>query len=68
MLLQIRLRELKSINKIAKEQGTEKSKKISDQIIKNTYKTLMTRGMKGCYVYCTNKDLQEYLKRRNNLV
>ena len=22
----------------------------------------MTRGMKGCYVYCTDKALQEYLK------
>ena len=22
-----------------------------DLIIKNTYRTLMTRGMKGCYVY-----------------
>ncbi|WP_429741831.1 DNA/RNA helicase domain-containing protein [Bacillus salipaludis] len=20
--------------------------------MRNTYKTLMTRGMKGCYVYC----------------
>ncbi len=32
-------------------------------IIKNTYRTLMTRGMKGCYVYCTNKELQEYFKK-----
>lgn len=36
--------------------------KIADSIIKNTYKTLMTRGMKGCYVYCTNKRLSEYFK------
>ena len=38
--------------------------KISDEIIKNTYRTLMTRGMKGCYVYCTDKELAEYLKNR----
>ena len=40
--------------------------KIADEIIKNTYRTLMTRGMKGCYVFCTDKKLSEYLKRRSN--
>ena len=35
---------------------------IADEIIKNTYRTLMTRGMKGCYVYCVDKNLAEYLK------
>lgn len=40
--------------------------KVVDEIIKNTYRTLMTRGMKGCYVYCTDKKLSEYLKRRSN--
>lgn len=34
-----------------------------DIIIKNTYKTLMTGGMNGCYVYCTNKELSSYLKK-----
>ena len=29
-----------------------------DLIIKNTYRTLMTRGMKGCYVYCTNPEMR----------
>ena len=53
---------LKGINKIAREQGEEVAKKIAENIIKNTYRTLMTRGMKGCYVYCTNKELLNYLK------
>ena len=53
---------LKGINTIASEQGIEVANKIADSIIKNTYRTLMTRGMKGCYVYCTDKNLQEYLK------
>lgn len=57
---------LKGINKIAKEDGYEEAEKIADSIIKNTYKTLMTRGMKGCYVYCTNKELEEYLKEKIN--
>ena len=55
---------LKGINKIAKEEGKEEADKIAASIIKNTYKTLMTRGMKGCYVFCTDKNLSEYLKNR----
>ena len=53
---------LNGIKKIAKEQGQEVADKIADNIIKNTYRTLMTRGMKGCYIYCTNKELVEYLR------
>ena len=34
----------------------------ADEIIKNTYRTLMTRGMKGCYIYCTDSNLSAYLK------
>ena len=33
----------------------------ADEIIKNTYRTLLTRGMKGCYVYCCDKSLAKYL-------
>lgn len=40
--------------------GTQKR---LDAIIKNTYRTLMTRGSKGCYVYFTDKKTQEYFKR-----
>ncbi|WP_160725007.1 DUF2075 domain-containing protein [Bacillus sp. USDA818B3_A] len=32
-----------------------------DELVRNTYKTLMTRGMKGCYVYCCDKGLSEYM-------
>ncbi|MDD4733398.1 MAG: DUF2075 domain-containing protein [Bacilli bacterium] len=53
---------LKGINKIAKEEGLDEANRLADSIIKNTYKTLMTRGMKGCYVYCTDRTMQEYLK------
>jgi len=35
-----------------------------DRIIKNTYRTLMTRGMKGCYVYCTDPETAEYFRSR----
>lgn len=54
---------LKGIKKLAKS-NTEEAKNLSDIIIKNTYRTLMTRGMKGCYVYCTDKSLSNYLKQK----
>ena len=35
-----------------------------DAIIKNTYRTLMTRGLKGCYVHFTDKETADYFKAR----
>lgn len=35
-----------------------------DRIIRNTYRTLMTRGMKGCYIYCTDPAVATYLRSR----
>lgn len=32
------------------------------RLILNTYKTLLTRGQKGCYVYCEDDTLREYFK------
>ena len=52
---------LKGIKKLYKA-DPEEAKKEADEIIKNTYRTLMTRGMKGCYVYCTDKNLADHLK------
>jgi len=53
---------LKGIKKLYKENpGLALSE--ADEIIKNTYRTLMTRGMKGCYVYCTDKNLANYLRK-----
>lgn len=54
------LKGLKGLYKKNKEEAL----KIADRIIKNTYRTLLTRGQKGCYIYCVDKDLQEYLKKR----
>jgi uncharacterized protein len=31
-------------------------------IIKNTYRTLMTRGSKGCYIFCTDPETNAYFK------
>jgi len=43
------------------QNNPEKAKDLLDQIIKNTYRTLMTRGMKGCYVYCTDEETREWM-------
>ena len=36
----------------------------ADLIIKNTYRTLMSRGMKGCYLYCTDPETADYFRQR----
>jgi len=35
-----------------------------DAIIKNTYRTLMTRGLKGCYVHFTDEETARHFKAR----
>lgn len=52
---------LKGIKKLYKE-NPQKAQQLADEIIKNTYRTLMTRGMKGCYVYCVDDRLATYLR------
>lgn len=42
----------------------EDTKERLDRIIRNTYRTLMTRGMKGCFVYCTDPTVAAYFKLR----
>ena len=43
---------------------TKEDKILADRIIRNTYKTLLSRGQKGCYIYCEDSDLRDYLKLR----
>lgn len=47
--------------KLMKE-NPEETKKLLKTIIKNTYRTLMTRGIKGCYVYFVDKETEEYFR------
>lgn len=58
------LKGIKSLNK----KDLVRAHKIADEIIKNTYRTLMTRGMKGCYVYCCDEALANYLKERAKII
>ena len=55
----------KGIKKLYKESSIE-ANKISDEIIRNTYRVLLTRGIKGCYIYCVNKELNNYIKEQIN--
>ena len=54
---------VRGIKKMLKE-NPAKAKKLADEIIRNTYRTLMTRGMKGCFVWCCDPLLNEYLKKQ----
>ena len=54
---------IKGLKKMERE-DPEHALELADEIIKNTYRTLMTRGMKGCYVYATDPNLRSYLKGR----
>ena len=54
---------MKGIKKLYKEDPEEALRR-ADEIIKNTYRTLLTRGMKGCYIYCTDPGMTSYLKKR----
>jgi hypothetical protein len=55
---------LKKLLNSNKPEMIEEAKQRADAIIKNTYRTLMTRGMKGCYVYFTDKDTAAYFRNR----
>jgi len=41
---------------------SSKNVELADRIIRNTYKTLLSRGQKGCYIYCEDVQLREYLR------
>ena len=56
-------KSLSGYQKAFKENPDMANKK-ADALIKNTYRTLMTRGMKGCYVYFTDKETETYFKEQ----
>jgi len=60
-------RSLFGIKKMFREEPEKAEEKV-EEIIKNTYRTLMSRGMKGCYIYCCDEQLQEHLRKRISLL
>lgn len=54
------IKGFKSGFKSGLQTNREKNLAMADTVIKNTYKTLMTRGMKGCYVYFTDEETRTH--------
>ena len=56
----------KSLNgyKTERKSNPEVADAKADELIRNTYRTLMSRGMKGCYVYFTDPEVKAYFESR----
>lgn len=60
-------------NAISKDDGSSgirlksTSDEEADKLIRRTYKVLLTRGIKGCYIYCEDDNLRDYLKDKFNI-
>ena len=52
---------IKGYKKLYRENPADAKAK-AEVIIKNTYRTLMTRGVKGCYIFCTDPETNAYFK------
>ena len=54
-----------AISKSDKTSGIRgcKDKEKAKALIRNTYRVLLSRGMKGCYIYCEDEPLRDYLKK-----
>ncbi len=56
-------KSLSGFRKLVKSNEKEARERAAS-IIRNTYRTLMTRGMKGCYVYFTDIETAEFFRSR----
>jgi len=55
-------RSIHGYKKLLKE-DPQGAKELAEMVIKNTYRTLMTRGQKGCYLFCTDQETNEYFSQ-----
>ncbi len=46
------------------DQTVKRSKEQFADLVKNTYRVLLSRGLKGCYVYFMDKDTEHYVRTR----
>jgi len=49
-------------DKVGKKGLRKKPDKLAE-LVKNVYRILMSRGMKGCYLFCRDPQVQEHFKR-----
>ena len=54
-------RSIHGYKKLLKEKPVLAKQKV-EKIIKNTYRTLMSRGQKGCYIFCVDPETNAYFK------
>ena len=52
---------LQTWRKLIKDDPIDGQQKV-ESVIKNTYRTLMSRGSKSCHLYCSDKETREYFK------
>lgn len=48
--------------KTARKHDREAADAKAEAIIKNTYRTLLSRGLKGCLIWCADEETNEYFK------
>lgn len=46
------------------DEPVRRSKERFTELVKHTYRVLLTRGMKGCYLYCVDGDTARYFRSR----
>lgn len=56
--------EWKGNKKESEDTVVKSSKDKFTELIKNSYRILLTRGLKGCYVYFMDKDTERFVKSR----
>jgi DUF2075 family protein len=56
-------RSIRGWRRLIQEKGLA-GRETVETIVRNTYRTLMTRGMRGCYVYCVDPELAEHFRAR----
>ena len=50
---------------VNKQKGLENpTQEIADKYFKNIYRVLMSRGMKGCYIFCCDPEVGKFFKRQ----
>jgi uncharacterized protein len=53
---------IRGLKKLAKR-DPKRANQLAAEIIKNTYRTLMTRGQRGCFVYSVDPETNAFLKQ-----
>lgn len=53
---------IRGYKKMLKEDPT-RARAMADRVVKNTYRALMTRGRKSCYLFCVDPETNAYFKK-----